>query len=152
MSTLATAQPTTTVARRKSYGRYVLFKVLGSLSSLAFVIVVNFFLFRVLPGDPARVLGRDRLKTPEERANFRHEYGLDQSLPHQFLTYLHNTFTGHLVDSIRYRVPGSELILDRLWPTLLLVGTSTILEMLIGVWIGVVGAWNRGRVFDRSST
>jgi peptide/nickel transport system permease protein len=152
MSTIATAQPTQPVARRKSYGRYVLSRVLGALSSLAFVIVVNFFLFRVLPGDPARVLGRDRLKTPEERANFRAEYGLDQSLPHQFLTYLHNIFTGHLGDSIRYRVPVSELIMDRLWPTVLLVGTSTLLAMLIGVWIGVIGAWNRGRTFDRAST
>ncbi len=152
MSTILTATSAQPVARRRSYGRYVLAKVLGALSSLAFVIVVNFFLFRVLPGDPARVLARDRLKTPEEMENFRAEYGLDQSLPHQFLTYLQNTFTGHLGDSIRYRVPVSDLIMDRLWPTVVLVGTSTLLAMLIGVWIGVIGGWNRGKTFDRAST
>jgi peptide/nickel transport system permease protein len=152
MSTIATSQPTQPVARRKSYGRYVLSKVVGALGSLVFVLIVNFFLFRVLPGDPARTLGRDRLKSAQDLEDFRAEYGLDQSLPHQFLTYLQNTFTGHLGDSIRYRVPVSELIMDRLWPTVLLVGTSTLLAMLIGVWIGVIGAWNRGRTFDRAST
>ena len=152
MSTIAASQPTQPVARRKSYGRYVLAKVVGALGSLVFVLIVNFFLFRVLPGDPARTLGRDRLKSPQDLEDFRREYGLDQSLPHQFLTYLQNTFTGHLGDSIRYRVPVSDLIMDRLWPTVLLVGTSTLLAMLIGVWIGVIGAWNRGRTFDRAST
>jgi peptide/nickel transport system permease protein len=152
MSQVVASQPTAPVARRKSYGRYVLAKLVGALGSLVFVLIVNFFLFRVLPGDPARTLGRDRLKSPQDLADFREEYGLDQSLPHQFLTYLHNTFTGHLGDSIRYRVPVSDLIVDRLWPTVLLVGTSTILAMVIGVWIGVIGAWNRGRTFDRAST
>ena len=152
MSAVVASQPTAPVARRKSYGRYVLSKVFGALGSLVFVLVVNFFLFRVLPGDPARTLGRDRLKSPQDLEDFRAEYGLEQSLPHQFLTYLQNTFTGHLGDSIRYRVPVSDLIMDRLWPTVLLVGTSTLLAMLIGVWIGVIGAWNRGKTFDRTST
>ena len=71
MSTIATSQPTQPVARRKSYGRYVLSKVVGALGSLVFVLVVNFFLFRVLPGDPARTLGRDRLKSPQDLADFR---------------------------------------------------------------------------------
>ena len=117
MSTIAASQPTPPVARRKSYGRYVLAKLVGALGSLVFVVIVNFFLFRVLPGDPARTLGRDRLKSPQDLEDFRAEYGLDQSLPHQFVTYLQNTFTGHLGDSLRYRVPVSDLIIDRLWPT-----------------------------------
>ena len=41
-------------------------------------------------------------------------------------------------------MPVSELIRDRLWPTLLLVGTSTILATVIGVYLGIRGAWNRG--------
>ena len=46
-------------------------------------------------------------------------------------------------------MPVSQLILDRLWPTLLLVGTSTILATVIGVYIGIRGAWNRGGPFDQ---
>src|SRR5690349_24244100 len=42
------------------------------------ILVVNFFLFRVLPGDPARTLSRGHFRTPAQLAAFRHEYGLDQ--------------------------------------------------------------------------
>ena len=50
--------------RRRGYAAYVGLKVLGSIGSFFFMLVVNFFLFRVLPGDPARTLGRGRLSTP----------------------------------------------------------------------------------------
>jgi peptide/nickel transport system permease protein len=136
-------------ARRRSYGRYVGGRVLGAVGSLAFVLVVNFFLFRVLPGDPARTLGRGRFRTEEQLEAFRATYGLDQPLPQQFVTFLKNTLTGDLGISLRYRVPVSDLILDRLWPTLLLVGTSMILASLLGVYLGMVSAWNRGRTVDR---
>ena len=115
------------------------------------MLVVSFFLFRVLPGDPARTLGRGRFTTEEQLEQFRATYGLDQPLPEQFLTFLRNTLTGDLGISLRYRVPVSDLILDRLWPTLLLVGTSTVLAAVIGVWIGVLGGWNRGEPLRQAS-
>jgi peptide/nickel transport system permease protein len=152
VSTVVASAPTQPVARPRSYGRYVASKVLGAFGSLCFVLVVNFFLFRVLPGDPARTLSRGHFRTAAQLAAFDHEYGLDQPLAQQFLTYLGNTFTGHLGVSLRYGAPVSDLILERLWPTLLLVGISTILAMILGVWIGTLGAWNRGGPFDRFST
>ena len=152
MTAVVSTAPAAPVARRSSYLRYVGAKVLGSIGSLCFLLVLNFFLFRVLPGDPARTLGRGRFRTAEQLAAFRHTYGLDESLPQQFLTYLGNTFTGHLGVSLRYRVPVSELISERMGTTLLLVGTSTVLAIVIGVYIGMIGAWNRGGPFDRFST
>jgi peptide/nickel transport system permease protein len=152
VTTLVTAPPTQRVVRRSSFGRYLASKVLGALGSLFFVLVVNFFLFRVLPGDPARTLGRGRFRTAKQLAEFRHTYGLDQPLPQQFLTFLKNTASGQLGISLRYRVPVGDLIWERLWPTVLLVGTSTVLATLIGVYIGMLGAWNRGGPFDRIST
>jgi peptide/nickel transport system permease protein len=137
---------------RGSLGRYVLGKCLGALGSLAFMLVVSFFLFRVLPGDPARTLGRGRFTTPEQLAEFNHTYGLDEPLPQQFVTFLKNTFGGDLGISLRYRVPVSQLIVDRMWPTILLVGTSTVLAILIGVWLGIRGAWSRGGTFDNLTT
>ena len=152
MSTVVASAPTQPVGRRRSYARYLLGKVLGAFGSLCFVVVVNFFLFRVLPGDPARTLGRARFKTAEQLEAFREQYGLNKSVGQQFLTYVNNTIHGDFGISLRYRVPVSELMLDRLWPTMLLVGTSTILAMLLGIWIGTLGAWNRGGTFDRTST
>ena len=138
--------------RSRGYGRYVFTRVLGALGSLAFMLVVNFFLFRVIPGDPARTLGRGRFTNKEQIAEFNKTYGLDESLPQQFLTYLNNLAHGELGISLKYRAPVSELIVDRMWPTVLLVGTSTILATIIGVWIGIRGAWKRGSAFDRAST
>ena len=151
-ATLVSAGGSQTVARRPSYARYVGGRLLGALGSLCFVLVVNFFLFRVLPGDPARTLGRGRFKSEEQLQEFRETYGLAEPLPQQFLTFLQNTFTGDLGISLRYRVPVADLLLDRLWPTLLLVGTSMILATLIGVYLGMVSAWNRGRTIDRVTT
>jgi peptide/nickel transport system permease protein len=145
----ASPQP---VAKRRSYPRYVGAKLLGALGSLFFVLVVNFFLFRVIPGDPARTLGRGRFRTAEQLEEFKRTYGLDQSLPQQFLTFLKNTFTGELGTSLRYRAPVADLIADRFWPTLLLVGTSTVLAIVIGVYLGVVSGWNRGKRVDKIST
>ncbi|WP_432478582.1 ABC transporter permease [Nocardioides sp. GXQ0305] len=147
-----TEAPSPPRVRRRSYGRYAAGRVLGALGSLAFVLVLNFFLFRVLPGDPARTLGRGRFSSPEQLEEFNRNYGLDQPLPQQFLTYVQNTLSGDLGVSLRYRVPVSDLIVDRLWPTLLLVGTSTLLAAVIGIWIGINGAWKRGRTFDETST
>ena len=126
--------------------------MLGALGSLFFALVANFLLFRVLPGDPARTLGRNRFRTEEQLENFRHTYGLDQTLPEQFLTFLKNTFTGELGISLRYRVPVSDLIADRIWPTVLLVGTSTLLAAVIGVYLGIISGWNRGKKVDKVST
>jgi peptide/nickel transport system permease protein len=149
---LAGAVVSGTTGRRRGYGGYVLAKVAGALGSLVFMLVVNFFLFRVIPGDPARTLGRGRFSTPEQLAEFNRTYGLDQPLVQQFFTFMKNTAMGDLGISLRYRVPVSDLILDRLWPTLLLVGTSTVLATLIGVYLGILSAWKRGGALDRTTT
>ncbi len=139
-------------SRPRGYLSYVGVKVLGSMGSLLFMLFVNFFLFRVLPGDPARSLGRGHLNSQAQIDAFNKTYGLDQPLPQQFLTFVKNTVQGDLGISLQYRLPVSQLIWDRLWPTLLLVGTSAILATLIGVYLGVRGAWNRGGMFDKFST
>ncbi|HET9840752.1 MAG TPA: ABC transporter permease [Nocardioides sp.] len=138
--------------RRRGYAAYVGLKVLGACGSLCFMLVVNFLLFRVLPGDPAKTLGRGRLTSQAQVDAFNKTYGLNEPLPQQFLTFLKNIAHGDLGISLQYRLPVSQLIMDRLWPTLLLVGTSTILAIVIGVYLGIRGAWNRGGMFDRIST
>jgi peptide/nickel transport system permease protein len=138
--------------RRRGYVRYAGGKLLGALGSLMFMLVVNFFLFRVLPGDPARTLGRGRLSSPEQLAEFNRTYGLDEPLGQQFLTFLTNLVHGDLGYSILYHRDVSDILLERMWPTVLLVGTSTLFAALIGVWLGIRSGWDRGGGFDRFST
>jgi peptide/nickel transport system permease protein len=127
-------------------------KVAGSAATLGFIVVVNFFLFRVINPHPERTLARGRAKTPEQVQAVIEKYGLDKPLPEQFLIYLKNIVTLDFGDSFQYSQSVRSLMLDRFWPTVILVGTSTILSIIIGIWIGTIAAWNRGRTFDGIST
>ncbi|HEV3464191.1 MAG TPA: ABC transporter permease [Actinomycetes bacterium] len=126
-------------------------KLVGAVLSLAFVLVFNFFLFRVLPGDPAKNLTRNRLVPAEQVQVLRESFGLGRPLPQQFVSYVGDTLTGDLGISYKFRRPVSEVIAERIWPTVLLLGLSTVLSTVIGLWIGIRGAWRRGSVFDRVS-
>ncbi len=136
----------------KTTWRYVGGKVAASIASLFFVVCLNFVLFRLLPGDPAKMLTRNHNISAEQVAQLRKSFGLDQPLPHQFLTYLGGLLHGDLGISYKYEQPVTSVIADRIWPTVLLVGISTILSTIIGVWIGIRSAWKRDKAFDRSST
>jgi peptide/nickel transport system permease protein len=135
---------------RSATWKYVGSKVLGSAMTLAFITVVNFFLFRVINADPVRTLARGRATTPQQVAELTRTLGLDKPLPEQFLIYLKDIATGQFGISYQYHESVRHLMWQRLWPTVVLVGTATILSIIIGLWIGTVAAWNRGHTFDRS--
>jgi peptide/nickel transport system permease protein len=126
---------------------------LGSATvTLAFVLVFNFFLFRVLPADPARNLARGGTLTASQMAAINRTFGIGLPLPQQFWNYLVQTFHGNLGQSFENQLPVSQLIGQAIWPTVLLVGSSTVLSTVIGVWVGIRGGWRRGSRFDRIST
>ena len=111
--------------------------------------MVNFFLFRLLPGDPIGMYTRGRNVPPEQLAELRGE--LDRPILQQFLSYLRNPFAS-TIDSAQFNRPVWELVTERIWPTLLLVGTAIVLASIIGVWIGIKAGWRRGKSFDKVST
>jgi peptide/nickel transport system permease protein len=132
--------------------RYVLTKIGGALISFALVIVLGFLLFRALPGDPVQTMTRGRPATPAMMAELEHRLGLDQPLWKQFLNYLGDLFHGNLGDSYFYNVPVLQKIGERLWPTVLLVGVSTLISVALGLWLGTRSGWRRDSVFDRIFT
>ena len=132
--------------------RYVLTKIGGGLVSFALVIVLGFLLFRALPGDALATMFRGRPATPEMIATLKHQYGLDLPMWQQFLNYVGDLFRGDLGDSYVYRVPVLQKIEERFWPTVLLVGVSTLISVALGLWIGTRSGWRRGSRFDRIST
>src|SRR4029450_10910744 len=85
-------------------------KLIGAVLSLAFVLVFNFFLFRVLPGDPAKPLPPNRLAPAEQVQVLRESFGLGKPLPQQFATYVKDTLSGDLGISYKFRRPVSEVI------------------------------------------
>jgi peptide/nickel transport system permease protein len=127
--------------------RWLAGKVLAALLTLAFVLVFNFFLFRIM-GDPTSQLARLPNATPEELDELRADYGLDKPVTGQFVDYVGDTLRFDLGISQRSREPVWEEIKDALPWTLLLVGTGTLLATGIGAWLGVIAATRRGKRAD----
>jgi peptide/nickel transport system permease protein len=132
--------------------RFVAMKIGGAVISLLLVVVLGFFLFRVIPGDPVKTMTRDHPTTPQGIAQLRERLGLDKPLFVQFLDYLGGLLHGDLGSSYLYNAPVSTLILQRLWPTVLLVGTATIIAAALGLWLGARAGWRRGSTFDHTHT
>jgi peptide/nickel transport system permease protein len=131
--------------------RYILRHVLHAVSTLIFVLAFNFFLFRLI-GDPVTLLTRSSIHLdPKEQAALRDELGIGDPWPLQFVNYMGDTLTGELGQSFSSGRPVSQVIGSRLWPTVLLVGTATLLSTVVGIWMGIRGAWRRGSTFDTSS-
>ena len=134
--------------------RYVGRKLLQAGVTLLFIVSVNFFLFRVMPSDPVRLLTRQRgiQLTPEAQAVLTRDLGLDRSLPSQFVQYLGDTLRLDFGNSFIYTGQSVFSVLMRfLWPTVLLVGTATVLMIVIGLYLGIRGGWKRGRPLDMGS-
>ena len=129
-------------------GRWLAGKLAAALLTLVFVLVFNFFLFRVM-GDPTSQLARLPQATPQEIEKLRADYGLDKPLlTGQFVDYVGDTLRLDLGVSQRSRETVWNEIKDALPWTLLLVGTGTLLATLIGSWLGVVAATRRGKKTD----
>jgi peptide/nickel transport system permease protein len=114
------------------------------------VLVLNFFLFRILPGDPERTLTRLQRVSPSTIDEVKREFGLDRPLTVQFFDYLGDTARGELGISYVFSRPVSEVIGNALWPTILLVGVATVGATVIGTLMGIWGAWRRGSAVDTS--
>ena len=92
-------------------------------------------------GDAVDVLaGEAGSATPEYMAQLRAKFGLDQPLPIQLLVYLKNVITLDLGYSFRHDMPVSKLIIDRFWPTLLLMVSTIILAVGFGILLGLLAA------------
>jgi peptide/nickel transport system permease protein len=132
--------------------RFVLSKLAGAAATLAFVLVFNFFLFRVVTDDPIAKLFRGRNLSRAQLDRRRAEFNLDGSKFEQFVAYVRETLRGNLGDSILSNRPVATEIREALWPTIFLVGTATLLATLIGIAVGTYAGWRRRGKFDVAAT
>jgi peptide/nickel transport system permease protein len=139
----------TRTRRAGGLGAYAGRRLLNGAGTMVFVLVFNFFLFRLLPGDPIALYTRGRNMDRDQLRALRHS--LNQPIGTQFVHYLRNPFSSG-VDSTQFSRPVWDVIGDYVWPTLVLLSTSTVLAAVIGIAIGIRGGWKRGSTFDRAST
>ena len=132
--------------------RFVVGKVLGALATLAFVVVFNFFLFRVVETNPVATLYRGRNLTDSQREELTRQFGLDGSKLEQFGRYLEQTLQLNLGRSYATNQP----VIDEIWAaapqTIALVGVATVLSMVLGILMGISAGWRRGTNQDRALT
>lgn len=130
---------------------YVIRKVLYAFLTLLFVMTFNFFLFRVIGGNPVLKMVRVEHLSAQDVANLTHDYGFDRPLVAQYATYVGDTFTLDLGRSIYSSQSVWKEISSRIWPTVLLLGLGTLTATALGIWLGIKGGWRRGSSFDTSS-
>jgi peptide/nickel transport system permease protein len=123
-------------------------RLLAAVPVLLTVAVIVFLLLRLTPGDPAAAIGGDSATT-EQIAEIRSKLGLDQPLAEQFVRWARRTATGDLGESFFFKKTVSELIAQRIEPTLSLAVVTIVLAVLVAVPLGVLAANHHGSVLDR---
>lgn len=127
---------------------YLLRRLVATLPVMAVVAVVVFLLIHLSPGDPAALIAGD-LATGDDIAKLRVALGLDQPLWRQFVLWLGRLATGDLGTSIFTQVPVSELLAQRLEPTVSIAALTMLLTLLVAVPLGTLAAYRAGSWIDR---
>jgi peptide/nickel transport system permease protein len=126
------------------FARYIGYRLATALPVIFGIIVLNFLLIHLAPGDAASVLaGESGAATSEYMDELRHKFGLDQSLAMQFVNYVSNMAHFSLGYSYRNDADVSGLILERLGPTCLLMLTAFGAALALGITLGLVAATGR---------
>lgn len=129
-------------------GKYILKRFLQAIPILIVVSIISFTIMHMAPGDPVMSYVTPKM-SQEDIQNVRTNLGLDKPIPIQYLQWLRNTLKGDLGYSlVDYRPVGQE-ILERLPATFLLMGTSLVLSLVLGISIGLISAHYQNSKFDK---
>ncbi|MBY5864146.1 ABC transporter permease [Rhizobium leguminosarum] len=132
--------------------QYSLRRLIIGIGMLVALSMLIFLLLRLTPGDPIDAYIDPNLPmSPSDLADLRRSLGLDQPLPVQYLGWLQQALTGNLGYSIkRLDQPVLSLVLSRIGPTVLLMGTALAFAIVAGITFGVIGAVRRNSLADLS--
>src|ERR1051325_10335030 len=122
-------------------------RILQLLPTLFFVSVLIFSLQQLLPGDPALIMaGEDR--DPEVIEQIRKQYRLDQPIPVQYVYWVKGVLSGDLGESMRFKQPVLDLVLQKLPVTMQLASMALVISLLIGISAGIISAVKKDTVWD----
>ena len=130
---------------------FIVRRLIGTIPVLLLVTLVVFSLIHLIPGDVATaVLGEEA--TPQAKAALRHQLGLDQALPIQYLTWLWRALHGDLGRSLSDQTPVAHTIAQRLPVTIELALAAFLVALLIAIPTGILVATQRGHLADYLGT
>lgn len=128
---------------------FIIRRVLSTIPVLLIVAVIVFLMLRLTPGDPAASLVGNN-GSSADIANIRASLGLDQPLPVQFYKWAVQVFQGDLGESYYMKRPVTQLIAQRIGPTLSLSFLTLLVTISLAVPLGVIAAWRHGGWLDRA--
>ena len=128
---------------------YIGRRLLATIPVMAVVAVVVFMLLRLTTGDPAAIIAGDNA-TSQDVAAIRTKLGLDRPIAQQFVIWIGNVLRGDLGESFFFKKQVSQLIVERVEPTLALATCTLLLAVAMAVPLGVLAAWRRGTWIDRA--
>jgi peptide/nickel transport system permease protein len=127
---------------------YIVKRLLATIPVMAVVAVVAFLLLRLTTGDPAAIIAGDNATSQDVEA-IRTKLGLDRPIPEQFAIWIGRLARGDLGESFFFKKPVTELIAERVEPTLALASTTLVLAVTLAVPLGVLAAVRRDTWIDR---
>jgi peptide/nickel transport system permease protein len=127
--------------------QYTIRRLLAAIPVILGVLLVTFFLARAIPGEPCTAMFGEKA-TPEICEAFNREKGLDKPILTQFVIFARDMFTGDFGDSIRFKRPVMEILIERLPQTVELGVASVLLAVSIGIPLGIVSALRRNSPVD----
>jgi len=136
----------------KALGAYALERLVHAVPLVIGVVVVNFLLISLAPGDPVTALIGEFPAPPDYVERVRAQYGLDRPVPERLVRYLVNVVQGDLGFSFANRQPVLNLVLERLGRTMLLMLTTVVFATAVGVVLGVWAARRPNSAVDGSAT
>jgi peptide/nickel transport system permease protein len=137
----------------RSFRRYVGKRLVNVAFTIMGIMILNFLLIHLMPGDPStQMIPRDPKFDASLRWQLVDKFHLNDSLGSQLGWYMYNTVTGNWGTSYITRRPVFDIIMSDLRWTMLLVGISTVLTILLGIGIGAYSAYRRGGPFDAGAT
>lgn len=129
-------------------GKFLVKRFIRGLLTIFCSVTITFFLLRLMPADPVSMM-IDPQMTQETIDAITQQYGLDKPLIVQYGAYLFQLLQGNLGTSFRMRVPVSEMLLQKLPWTLILLTLSISMALLIGIPVGLKAAKHRNGAFDK---
>lgn len=129
--------------------KYIWKKIFTGILTIIFSFCFTFFLIRCAPGNPIKILAGTDNPNPELIEHLTIKYGLDKPVSVQFINYLKNILKGDFGYSYISNESVTKLIKGRIFPTILLTLTSSILSLVLGTFFGVYAARKVGTCMDK---
>lgn len=128
--------------------QYLLRRLFLTVPVLLGVTIIVFTIMHVIPGDPVQLIFSGTGASLEQKQAMRHSLGLDRPLPVQYVIYVSNAIRGDLGQSIHFKQPVTELILERMPATIELTMASLFIALIIAFPLGIISALKRNSAID----